>query len=97
MERKSEEIAAAEVRFKFSRTLRHVTGDSTHWASVSRRAVLSFESKFSLRQYLLLSVRASLLKTSETFEMNDLRHIFGVEEGKLFRWPGLRCLCWAVP
>jgi uncharacterized protein YerC len=82
--------SAAEVRFEFSKTLRLVIGNSTHWAAVSRRAVLSFESKFSLRLYLLLSLRAGLRKTSETFEMEDLRHILGLEDGKFSRWPDLR-------
>lgn len=90
VERETEETAAAEVRFEFSKTLRQVIGDSTHWAAVSRRAVLSFESKFSLRLYLLLSLRAGLRKTSETFEMDDLRHILGLEDGKFSRWPDLR-------
>jgi hypothetical protein len=52
VERETEEAAAAEVRFEFSKTLRQVIGNSTHWAAVSRCAVLSFESKFSLRLYL---------------------------------------------
>ena len=30
------------------------------------------------------------LETSETFEMDDLRHILGLEEGKFSRWPDLR-------
>jgi hypothetical protein len=90
VERETEDTAAAEVRFEFSKTLRQVIGDSTHWASISRRAVLSFESKFSLRLYLLLSLRAGLRKTSETFEMDDLRHILGLENGTFSRWPDLR-------
>lgn len=90
VERETEKTAAAEVRFEFSKTLRQVIGNSTHWAAVSRCAVLSFESKFSLLLYLLLSLRAGLRKTSETFEMDDLRHILGLEEGKFSRWPDLR-------
>lgn len=90
VERETEESTAAEVRFEFSKALRQVIGNSTHWATISRRAVLSFESKFSLRLYLLLSLRAGLRKTSETFEIDDLRHILGLEAGKFSRWPDLR-------
>jgi hypothetical protein len=63
---------------------------------VSRRAILSFESKFSLRLYLLLSLRAGLRKTSETFEMEDLRHIFGLEDGKFPRCLTCGALCLIV-
>lgn len=52
--------------------------------------MLSFESKISLRLYLLLSLRAGLRKTSETFELDDLRNILGLEDGKFARWPDLR-------
>ena len=37
-----------------------------------------------------LSPRAGLRKTSETCEMDDLRHILGFEDGKFSRWPDLR-------
>ncbi len=90
VERETEGTAAAEVRFEFPKTLRQVIGNSTHRAAVSRCAALSFESKFSLRLYLLLSLRSGLRKTSETFEMDDLRHILGLEDNKFSRWPDLR-------
>jgi hypothetical protein len=76
----------AEIRFEFSPTLRRVIADSTHWAAVSRRAVLAFESKYSLRLYMFLSLRAGLRKTSDDFTIEDLREILGVPSGALTRW-----------
>lgn len=76
----------AEIRFEFSPTLRRVIADSTHWAAISRRAVLAFESKYSLRLYMYLSLRAGLRKTSEDLTIDDMREILGVPTGALTRW-----------
>lgn len=83
-------LHAAEIRFEFSATLRQVIASSTHWAAISRRAVLAFESKYSLRFYLFLSLRAGLRKTSEDFDLADLRRILGIEAGTLTRWQDFR-------
>lgn len=80
----------AEVRFEFSPTLRRVIADSTHWAAISRRAVLAFESKYALRLYMYLSLRAGLRKTSEELTIGDMREILGVPDGTLTRWQDFR-------
>lgn len=80
----------AEVRFEFSPALRRVIADSTHWASVSRRAVLAFESKFSLRLYLFLSLRANLRKVSEELTLEELRAILGISGTAFSRWQDMR-------
>lgn len=90
VERDDDDLNDAEVRFEFSPTLRRVIADSTHWAAISRRAVLAFESKYSLRLYLFLSLRAGLRKTAENFDLDDLRDVFGLAPGKLSRWQDMR-------
>ena len=90
VEREVDTLHAAEIRFEFSKTLRQVIANSTHWAAVSRRAVLAFESKYALRFYLFLSLRAGLRKTSEDFTLDDLRSILGIEDGTLIRWQDFR-------
>ena len=90
VEREDEDAAGAEIRFEFSPALRRVIADSTHWAAVSRRAVLAFEGKYALRLYLFLSLRAGLRKTSERFSVQELREVFGLDDGKLNRWVDLR-------
>ena len=86
VERDDDDQRGAEIRFEFSPTLRRVIADSTHWAAISRRAVLAFESKYSLRLYMYLSLRAGLRKTSEDLTIEDMREILGVPAGSLTRW-----------
>jgi hypothetical protein len=90
VEREPDSLEDAEIRFEFSPALRRVIADSTHWAAVSRRAVLSFESRYSLRLYLWLALRANLRKTAEDVSLDDLRALLGVPEKTLLRWQDLR-------
>lgn len=90
VEREDEELSGAEIRFSFSPTLRRVIANSTHWAAISRRAVLAFEGKYALRFYLFLSLRAGLRKMSEEIELEDLRAILGIPPDRLARWPDFR-------
>lgn len=90
VEREDEDVSGAEIRFEFSATLRRIIADSNHWAAVSRRAVLAFESKYSLRLYLFLSLRAGLHKTSDTFTVEDLRDVLGIASDKLPEWSDFR-------
>jgi len=90
VEREADDLADAEIRFEFSPTLRRVIADSTHWATVSRRAVLSFESRYSLRLYLWLALRANLRKAAEDVSLDDLRDLLGLADGTFGRWQDMR-------
>lgn len=90
VEREPDDLDDAEIRFEFSPTLRRLIADSTHWASISRRAVLSFESRYSLRLYLFLSLRANLRKVSEDLSLDDLRAMLGVPVNALPRWQDVK-------
>jgi hypothetical protein len=90
VERDDDDQLDAEIRFEFSPTLRRVIADSTHWAAISRRAVLAFESKYALRLYMYLSLRAGLRKTSEELTIDDMREVLGVPLGALSRWQDFR-------
>jgi hypothetical protein len=74
IEREDEDLAGAEVRFEFSQALRHVIRNSTH----------------ALRLYMVLALRSGLHKTTETFAMDDLRALVGVEAGTLAGWQAIR-------
>ena len=89
VEWEEEDQSQAEIRFEFSPALRRAIANSNHWAVISKRAVLSFESRYSLRLYTVLSLRAGLRKTSEDFSLDDLREILGVPDGKLKDWKNL--------
>lgn len=94
VERDDDTETQAELRYEFSPTMRKVIANSTHWAVVSRRAVLAFESRYALRLYTLLSLRAGLRKVSEPVTLEDLRELLGVPAGKLRRWQDLKT--WAL-
>lgn len=86
-----DEDADGELRFELSPVLREVLRVSNHWAVLSRQAVNAFQSRYSLRLYELVSLRVGLDQVqSETFDLDDLRKLFGVPPGKLVRWPDLR-------
>lgn len=90
VEREDEEEHQAELRFEFSATLRKAISNSTHWAVISKRAVLAFESRYALRLYTVLSLRAGMRKTSQDYTLEELREILGVPDGKLKEWRNLR-------
>ena len=88
VEREDENLPRAELRFEFSSAMRKAIENSTHWAVISRKAVLAFESKYALRLYTVLSLRAGLRKASEDFMLDDLRSLLGVT-GTYDRWDNL--------
>jgi plasmid replication initiation protein len=89
VEREDENLPQAEIRFEFSSAMRKAIENSSHWAIISRKAVLAFESKYSLRLYTVLSLRTGLRKVSEDFLLEDLRALLGVPEGTYERWNNL--------
>lgn len=90
MEREDENQQQAELRFEFSNALRQAIQDSSHWAVVSRKAVMAFEGKYSLRLYTILSLRAGLRKASEDFMLEDFRAMLGVPDTAYPRWNNFR-------
>jgi hypothetical protein len=90
VEREPDSLDDAEIRFEFSPVMRRVIDDSTHWAAVSRRAVLAFESRYSLRLYMHIALRVNRRQTSEDVSLDDLRQILGVPDGTFRRWQDLR-------
>lgn len=86
VEREADTLLDAEIRFEFSPALRRVIASSTHWAAISRRAVMAFESKYALRLYMWLSLRAGLRKVSEDVPLDELRAMMGLSPSKLVRW-----------
>lgn len=80
-----------DLEWSFSKALRVVFANSDHWAILSKRAVLAFESRYSLRLYEIVALRAGLEhKASETFDLETLRDRIGVPVGKLERWQDVK-------
>jgi len=77
--------------YRLSPALRLILENSNHWAALSRDAVLSFESRYALRLYELMTLRGGLRhKNTEIFELDDLRNRLGVPSGKLPRWSNFK-------
>jgi hypothetical protein len=75
------------IEWEFGRVLRSVFANSDHWAILSKRAVMAFESRYSLRLYEMIALRSGLdHKTVETFDLETLRDRLGVPVAKLERW-----------
>jgi plasmid replication initiation protein len=91
VERDLDDGDGSEVRFQLSPVLRLVLARSNHWAALSRRAVMAFESRYALRLYEVVAIRSGLSsKSTEVFTLEDLRSRLGVPPGKLVRWTHLR-------
>ena len=79
------------IEWQFSPALRLIFANSDHWAILSKRAVMAFESRYSLRLYEIVALRSGLdHKISETFDLETLRDRLGVPVGKLDEWSFLR-------
>ena len=82
---------AGNLVFRLSPTLRKVLEQSNHWAALSRKAVLAFESRYSLRLYEIIALRSGLEhKSIELFSLEDLRRRLGVPKGKFKVWNDFR-------
>jgi hypothetical protein len=87
VERDLDDGDGSEVRFQLSPVLRLVLARSNHWAALSRRAVMAFESRYALRLYEIIAIRSGLSsKAAETFTLDELRS----RMGKLVRWADIR-------
>lgn len=77
--------------WRFGDTLRRVFADSPHWAVLSKRAVMAFESRYSLRLYEIIALRSGLDHIhAETFPLENLRSRLGIPPGKLVRWQDVK-------
>lgn len=77
--------------FRLSPTLRKVLEQSNHWAVLSRKAILAFESRYALRLHEIIALRSGLdKKHAETFSIEDLRIRLGVPRGTFKLWADFR-------
>jgi hypothetical protein len=84
---------SGDLIFRFSETMVSVFRSDDRWTILSRKMVLAFESRYSLRLFEILSLRRGLGRKREIFDISDLRSRLGVEIGKLDRYPDFRVKC----
>ena len=79
-----------EVQFSFSKGMREVIAQSTHWGRVRGLVMFAFTSKYSLALYELIAMRVNLEhKDVQIFSLDELRELLGVPRDKLLRSPDL--------
>jgi len=85
--------------FKLNSDVVTVIKDSNVFARIRRDVMFALSSKFALALYEMLAKRVNLrFKQFEVFELETLRSMLGVSQGKLSTWQHLRdrCLVTAV-
>jgi Initiator Replication protein len=81
---------SGQVIYSFSPGMRAIIKDSTLWGRVRTAVVFAFTSKYSLALYELITARINLTHIwQEDFNVQDLRELLGVPDGKLLRVPNL--------
>jgi hypothetical protein len=78
---------SGEVVFSFSKGLRSIIKNSTHWGRVRGQVMFAFTSKYSLALYELAAMRVNLHKDTEIFSLVEFRALLGVPDDKLTRNP----------
>lgn len=76
--------------YDFHRKLVPLLRRSEIYARMETKILSAFTSKYSLALYEAISARINLHKSSEEMSLDMLRQWFGVERGKLDRWPDLK-------
>ena len=72
------------VYYKFPAKLREIVQDSTVFARLQKSVMFQLSSKYALCCYELIQKRGNLdYQWSETFSLDQLRNLLGVEKGKL--------------
>ena len=82
--------AAGMFHWRFSSVVMEALQKSEMFAILSKRAVLACESRYSLRLYEIVALRANLRKTSEVFALDDLRQRMGVPPKALAAYANFR-------
>lgn len=85
------DVYSGEIDFYFSKTFIEIVKNSNHWATISAKAVLLMECKYSIWLYQLLAPRAGLtyLKPLE-ISLDELRERLGATAKTYKNWGDLK-------
>jgi plasmid replication initiation protein len=76
--------ADGNVYYRFPRELRKLISDSSIFARLQKDVMFALSSKYALALYEMVQKRGNLrYKTQETFTVDELRDLLGVQTGKL--------------
>ena len=89
-----DDTPGGEVQYSFSRGMREIIAQSTHWGRIRGMVMFAFTSKYSLALYELIAMRVNLQhKDSQIFGLAEFRELLGVPRDKLLRSPDLLRYC----
>ncbi|MBF0307416.1 MAG: replication initiation protein [Alphaproteobacteria bacterium] len=80
------DAATGELVWRFSRTFREIVKNSTHWASISARAVMEMECKYSPWLYQLCALHAGRRQVTRDWPLAVLRERLGASAPSMQRW-----------
>lgn len=91
-----EQIAATgNFKYRFHPALINIIRDSNQWGRLRKEVMFAFTSKYALALYELVQKRGELkYKWEETFTIDELRNLLGVDPKKLKRFANLNA--WAL-
>jgi len=78
-----EDSPKAVLRYRFPNGLRKIIQDSRYWGRIKAHVMFAFTSKYALRLYEAVCLRANLRTDEQTMSVEDFRALLGIEKGKL--------------
>ncbi len=82
-----DERQAGVLKYDFHRKLVPLLRRSEIYARMEMKVLSAFSSKYALALYEALALRMNLRRSMEEIRIEELRHLLGVEDGKLERYP----------
>ena len=91
-----EQVAATgQFKYRFHPALVNIIRDSNQWGKLRKDVMFAFTSKYALALYELVQKRGELkYKWEETFTIEEIRNLLGVDPKKLKRFANLNA--WAL-
>lgn len=78
---------SGQVLYQFEPEMIDLFRHSTHWGRLQKKVMLRFRSKYALALYEMLEKRRGLkYKNMDRFEVDELRRLLGVPDGKLVEY-----------
>jgi len=77
-------------RYKLTEELAELLKDSTIFAKLDLEVMRSFRSKYAFSLYEAIARRVRMRRFTETFSIDELRELLGVEQGKLTDYSNLK-------
>lgn len=86
--------ASGLLYYRFDAELRRIIQDSRVFARLRKEIMFAFTSKYALALYEIGEKRRNMqFRWTETFELNELRELLGVDRGELITFGNLNAWC----